>query len=219
MTRAALIGAGNIAYHYQELLQISEEEFNKHIEQIAKILAETKTEIVLLPDKGVCIEVAKLYKQFNGPKVIATIPKDDTDFGIKHLAKYINTKVNGKRLIDQEINTRTWYKQDLTICTFGDIILMLGNSLGALGELTYAYYLYKIFKGTKKGVTATAQKIHPEIRAGKNLPFSVIAYKPFLKEKLSFEIETYIKKLGGKIYYANTPKELKQKIQEISCLA
>lgn len=216
MLRAAVIGAGNIEYHYQGLLQISKEEFNKHIEQIAKVLAETKTELVLLPDRGVCIEVAKLYKQFKGPKVIATIPKDDTDFGIKHLEPYINEQINGKKVIDKEINTGTWYKQDLTICTFGDFILLLGNSLGALGELTYAYYLYKLFKGMKKEVSATEKKIHPEIRAGKNIPFSLIAYMPFLKEKLNFEIEAYIKKLGGKIIYVNNTKELKQEISRLT---
>jgi len=215
MIRLALIGAGNIKYHYVEMLKISESDFQKQIEQIAKALAETSTEIVLLPDKGVCIEVAKQYKKLKGKKVIGTIPLEDQDFGIQHLEQHINTKINGKRLIDQKINTGTWYKQDLTIGTFGDAILMLGNSLGALGELTYAYYLYKIFKGTKKGVSATAQKIHPEIRAGKQIPFSVILYKPFLKEKLNFEIEQYIKKLGCHIFYVNTPKELKQKIQEL----
>jgi hypothetical protein len=216
MLRAALIGAGNIEYHYQELLHISKEEFNEQIKQIAKVLAETKTEIVLLPDKGVCMEIAKLYKQSKGPKVIATIPKDDKDFGIKHLEPYINAKIYGRKVIDKEINTKTWYKQDLIVCTFGDFILMLGNSLGALGELTYAYYMYKLFKGMKKGVSATEKKIHPEIRAGKNIPFTVIAYKPFLKEKLNFEIEKYIHKLGGKIIYVNSIKELKQEIAQLA---
>lgn len=215
MIRLALIGAGNIKYHYMEMLNISETNFKKQIEQIAKVLAETNTEIVLLPDKGACIEVAKQYKKFNGKKVIGTIPLEDKDFGITHLEKYINTKIDGEKLIDQQINTGTWYKQDLTIGTFGDAILMLGNSLGALGELTYAYYLYKIFKGTKKGVSAAAKKIHPLIRAGKQTRFSVIAYKPFFKEKLNFEIEQYIKKLGCNVFYVNTPLELKQKIQEL----
>lgn len=216
MLRASLIGAGNIEYHYQELLNISKKEFDMQTEQIAKVLAKTKTEIVLLPDRGICIEIAKLYKQFKGPKVIATIPKDDKDFGISHLEPYVNAKVGGKKVIDKEINTGTWYKQDLTIGTFGDFILMLGNSLGALGELTYAYYLYKLFKGMKKEVSAAEKKIHPEIRAGSKIPFSVIVYKPFLKEKLNFEIEAYITKLGGKITYVNNAQELEKEITRLS---
>jgi hypothetical protein len=31
---------------------------------------------------------------------------------------------------------------------------MLGNSLGSLGELVYAYYLYKLFVGDKPEVKA-----------------------------------------------------------------
>lgn len=216
MTRICLIGAGDIKYHYFELLKIPEEKFNKQLQEIAKVLAECNTELVLLPDKGICIELAKLYKHNNGKKVYGTIPASDKDFGIKHLEPYINAEIDGKKVIDEKIDTQTWYKQDLTLCTFGDAILMLGNSLGALGELVYGYYLYKLFIGAKKEVEVMKKKIHPEIRAGEKIPFTVMVYKPFIKDKLNYEIEAYIKKIGGSIYYLNNPEELKKVLTQFN---
>ena len=98
-------------------------------------------------------ELAKKFKEFGGKKVIATIPLNDSDFGIKHLQEYIDFEVNGKKLIDETINTQTWYKENLTHCIYGDVILMLGNSLGTMGELSFVgyfplksfYFLLKLF--------------------------------------------------------------------------
>lgn len=209
MLRVALIGAGNIKFHYFELLKIPEQEFNQQIEQIAKVLAESNVELVLLPDRGAPFEVAKRYKEFNGSRVYGTVPLLDKDFGIGHLQPYINAEQDGKKIFDEIIDTKTWYKQDVIICNFGDIILMLGNSLGSLGELAYAYYLYKLFYGEKPEIEVMKKKIDSQIRAGDNLPYSLIVYKPFMKENLNFEIEAYIKKLGGNVYYVNNPEELK----------
>ena len=44
--------------------------------------------------------------------------------------------------------------------------------------------------------------------SGVRTPFSVIVYLPFFRDKLPFEIEAYIKKTGGKIFYVSNPKEL-----------
>ena len=89
MARISLIGAGNIKFHYNEMLGIKQEEFSKQITEIAKVLAESINEIVLLPDNGAPFEVAKRYKEFEGKQVIGTVPYSDTDFGIKHLQPYI----------------------------------------------------------------------------------------------------------------------------------
>ena len=127
----------------------------------------------------------------------------------------MDLEVDGKKLFDEFIDTGTWYKQDLTICTFGNVVLMLGNSLGSLGELVNGYYLYKLFKGEKPEVPTMKEKIHPEIRAGDDIPFSVIVYRPFMKGKLHSEIEGYIKKLGGEIWYVENPKGLGEALEEI----
>lgn len=96
---------------------------------------------------------------------------------------------------------------------------MLGNSLGSLGELVYGYYLYKLFIGDKPEVKAKKKRIHSEVRAGETVPFSVIVYEPFLKERLNYEIEAYIKKLNGKIYYIKSPTDIKKTIEKISLRA
>jgi len=51
MLRTVLIGAGDIKFHYFELLKISEEKFYEEVEKIGKTLAESGCEIVLLPDR------------------------------------------------------------------------------------------------------------------------------------------------------------------------
>ncbi len=214
MARISLIGAGNIKFHYFELLGIKEDEFNRQIREIAKVLAESGNEIVLLPDNGAPFEVAKKYAEFKGKKVIGTVPYSDTDFGIKHLQPYINAEVNSQRVFDEFIDTNNWYKQDLTCSIYGDLILMLGNSLGSLGELVYAYYLCKLFIGDKPEVKTIRNKIHKEVRAGINFPYTTIIYMPFMKEKLNPEIEAYIKKLKGNIFYVNNPEELKSTIKD-----
>ena len=216
MLRVNLIGPGDINYHFFKLLKIPKNQLYKQIENIAKSLVETKTELVLLPDRGICFEIAKKYKKLNGKKVIATVPLSNKDFEIKHLKDYINAKVKNKKIFDKFIDTNTWYKQDLTHCLFGDVVLMLGNSLGTLGELVYGYYLYKLFVGDKPEVQPKKKKIHPEVRAGEKVPFSVIVFQPFLKEKLNYEIEAYIRKLKGEIYYVNSSKELYSKLKDLS---
>jgi len=211
MLRVSLIGPGDIKFYYFNLLKLPKAKFYKQIEEIAKVLKESEIELVLLPDKGVSFEVAKKYKELGGAqRVYATMPLSDTDFIISHLFKYLNAKVSGKKIFDEIIDTQNWYKQDLTHCTYGDFTLMLGNSLGSLGEFAYGFYLYKIFKNS-----ARRKKVHPEIRAGEKIPFSAIVYKPFIKEKLNYEIEAYIKKVGAEIYYAKSPIELKKIIKKL----
>lgn len=214
MLRVSLIGAGDIKEHYFDMLKISKERFDKEIRDIANALVDF--EIVLLPDGGISFEVAKKYKEFNGRKVYGTVPRSDKDFGIKHLKEYLGARVNGKKVFDEIIDTGDWYKQDLTCCVFGDIVLMLGNSLGSLGELVYGYYLYKLFMGKKVNIKTMKKKIHKEIRAGENIPFSVIVYMPFMKGKLNYEIEEYIKKLNCRVYYVNNVEEMKDVLMSSS---
>ena len=95
---------------------------------------------------------------------------------------------------------------------------MLGNSLGSLGELAYGFYLYKLFIGDKPEVTAKKKEIHQDIRAGNTVPFSVIVFKPFFNATLPYEIEAYIRKLGGEAYYAETAEALRKVIFDISSL-
>ncbi len=193
MLKVTLIGAGDIKFHYSELLKIPEKKFSEHVRKIAKVLAET-SEIVLAPDRGVCIEIAKEYKKLHGKKVYGVTPMDDKDFGIEHLKTHLNAEVNGKKIFDEVINTETWYKQHFAFSLFGDVILMLGASLGTYYELASGFFAYKIFNGKKPGLQIMKKKVHKKIIAGNKIPLSLIVYKPFMKSDLQIEIKEYIKK-------------------------
>jgi hypothetical protein len=85
---------------------------------------------------------------------------------------------------------------------------MLGNSLGAMGELSYGFYLYKLFAKKKPDLQVMQQAIHPDVKAGTKHPFAVFIYRPFMLEPLNKEIEAYIKHIGGHITYIDTPEQL-----------
>lgn len=71
--RISLIGAGDFEYHYHNLLGLEKDYFDNEVKQIAKTLVESDFELVLLPDRGICFEIAKLYKKFGGKKVLGTV--------------------------------------------------------------------------------------------------------------------------------------------------
>ncbi len=205
--RISLIGPGDIDFHYKELLGLTNSELNSTLERIAQALVNSNAEIELLPDRGVSTEIAKLYKQKGGKKVIGTVPKSDTTFGIEHLKPYIETQINNQPLFDEIIDSGDWFKHDLIKGLMGNAILYLGSSPGTDGERHYAVYLYKLLKRFKQGVEVSSKKIHPEIKAGEN--FSVYIYSPFLLNKrLPKEDEAYMQKFGIKLHYINSPEEL-----------
>jgi len=209
MLRVSLTGPGNIDHHFSKLLNIPTNKFEKHVNEIAKVLADSGNEIIFLLDRGVAFEIAKKYKEFNGRKVFGAVPKQDKDFGIKHLQPYIT-------IVDEIIDTDNWYKQDMINAILGDVVLMLGNSLGSLREITAGFYLYKLFQGEKPKVDVTNKRIHKDAVAGDNIPFTLLIYKPFFKKKLNYEIEVYIKKSKGQIFYIKNARHLKKILELLS---
>jgi hypothetical protein len=83
-----------------------------------------------------------------------------------------------------------------------------GRGGTTVGELSYGFYLYKL-------LGKNTIKLNSEIKAGQSIPFIVLVYKPFVKEKLSFELEEYIKKAQGQIFYIENANELKTKLNEL----
>jgi hypothetical protein len=208
--RVVLIGAGDIEFHYKNLLKLNEEDIDKHTKDIANALVEADAEIVLLPDRGFCLEVAKKYKEIGGKKVIGLVPKSDKKYGITHLKKYMELKINNEFLFDEFINSGDWYSANQTHCLFGENILMLGTSTGTLGELCFGYYVYKLFLGHKVEVEIDMKKHHAEFVAGSRIPLDTIIYAPLIIEKLPVEIEKYVEKFGTKIIYVKNFRELKK---------
>jgi hypothetical protein len=215
MLRVSLIGPGDINFHFHELLKFPIKKFQSELEKIAKALAESNVEIELCPDRGISFEIAKEYKKQGGTKVISSVPKSDKAYGIKHLEPYMKTKVNGKKLFDQEINTGDWKQQNRLKVLLGDIVLYLGTSPGTDLEANYGIYLFKLMNKLKKGIDS-AKYLHPEVRAGKNIPYTFFIYSPFLKnKKLYSETENYMKKYRIKLIYIKNAKELKEKLSKL----
>lgn len=215
MLRVSLIGPGDIEFYYQDILGISKEKLESELGKIAKVLADEGVEIILLPDEGVCLELAKEYKKDKGKKVIGSVPRSDTGYGIKHIEPYILEKVDGKRLFDEEINIGDWKQQNRLRALLGDVVLYLGISPGTELEISYGTYIFRLMKGLKKGIV-NAQYLHPEVRAGKNIPYTFLVYSPFIKNrKLYPETEAYMKKYGIVLKYVKNPKELKEKLIEL----
>jgi hypothetical protein len=207
--RVSLIGPGNVNFHFHELLKISQEDMNKNIYGISETLAKSKSEIVILPDKGIAFEIAKKYKELGGKKVVGAVPKADVDFGTGQLRPYIETRIEGRRLIDEIINSGTWYEHDSTLALFGDCILLLGKSLGSMGELNMGFYIYKLLS-KKTESPPKANRLQSQIRAGRKIPFTLIVYLPFAKDRLDYETECYIKKAGGRIAYAKSAEDFQK---------
>ena len=212
--RISLIGPGDVEFHYQNLLKIDKLRFEFELEGIAKVLAESNSQLVLLPDKGVSLNVARIYREKKGKNVIGAVPLSDMTFGIKHLEPYIKMKLNEKPFFDYFINTDNWFKHDLIKGLLGDVLVCLGDSPGTNGELNYAVYLYKLLSGRKEGIEIAGKHIHPELRAGKN--FTILVYSPFLiSKKLSKEQEEYIKNFGINLVYISSSTQLKQELENL----
>lgn len=150
--RISLIGPGDVEYHFRKLLGMPKEELERHIGELGGVLAESGTDIVLTPDKGISLEVAKIYK-ISDPKgkVYGTIPESDKEYGIGHIKPYMNEKVGGSLLFDEFIDAGNWYKLDVSKAATGDVVLLLGKSLGAIGELALGFYIFKLLAKKKPG--------------------------------------------------------------------
>ncbi len=192
MINICLIGPGDT-----KSIGMKKEELNNHINGLAESLSKENIELTFLPDKGVCLELVKRFKEKSENKVYGTVPKQDENIGINHLKTYL-------KFTDEIIDTHNWYKQDILHCLFGDVILMLGNSLGTIGELSYGFYIYKLFKGNNKKM----RKLHQSINAGRKQPLELIIYKPFMESELPSEIINSIKKMGCEIKYINSYDEI-----------
>ncbi|MDD3083526.1 MAG: hypothetical protein PHP82_00725 [Candidatus ainarchaeum sp.] len=213
--KVCLVGVGDKKFHFNEMLNINDIELDNYLNEISFAFKNTDSVPVCLTDYGILFDFVKKFKSVGGNKVIGLAPLSDDSFGISHLQEFINAEINSKKVFDEIIDTGDWYKQDMTHCLFGDVILVLGLSTGSLGELAYGYYLYNLIGGFKKEINDKSSSIHKKICAGKNVPLHTIVFSPFLKEKLPFELEKYVEKFGAKIFYVSNSKELENVFVEI----
>ena len=67
-----------------------EDELKLIISGVGRLVAGKGHELVIIPDRGVPAEVAKVYRESGGKKVIGVVPVNDSRFGIEHLKPYLH---------------------------------------------------------------------------------------------------------------------------------
>lgn len=136
------------------------------LKELAKVIAESKNEIVITPDKGSVSEFfAKEYLNQGGRKIYSVIPLDDKEFGYG----WVNTEIG------ENINCSTWRNQPEKLNEESDALLCLGFSEGVLIEIAYS----KLFH--PKSVLVIKEFISQELprEAIKKLNLEYISYKDF----------------------------------------
>jgi hypothetical protein len=159
--RVTIIGTGDLKI-ISEYSKLSKKELQGLLEDSAKLLAEIKAELIILPARGIPYEFAKLYKKFGGKNVIGLIPAKCPFYGT------YTTKIIGRYLdvIDEKIEFDSWYDVDGNIATLGDFTICFGLSAGTMAEISLMKYnlMYKERK-TKLIVfeNTISRKFHQEI--------------------------------------------------------
>ena len=109
------------------------EEINKDargiISKVAKLVAKSGNEIVVVPDKGSASEFfAQEYSRDNGKKVYEVVPLDDKEFGFS----WLNLDIG------EHINCGTWRNQPEKLNEETDCFLCVGYAVGVLAEIAYS---------------------------------------------------------------------------------
>jgi hypothetical protein len=109
------------------------EKRKKLIEKTAKIVAESKNEIVLTPDKNSLMEYfGEKYLEFGGKKIWLVIPTKEEDY-----KEYLNTELG------EIISCIDWDRQADEYNRQSDIFICIGYAWGVLKELACAQYFNK----------------------------------------------------------------------------
>lgn len=140
--KVAVIGPSD-ASKLTRLIGLEESKIEKRLEEVAKILVPHS--LLVIPDKGIPIEVAKFYKKLGGKEVIGYVPRLDKDYGIEHLKPFLH-------LLDKEIEVNDWHNAVPKMIHESDYVICLGLAPGVLIELGYVKYNLKWKKKKVKKV-------------------------------------------------------------------
>lgn len=133
--KVSILGAGDITKIHR-FSNLKESEIKKLIQDLGKFLARKDVELVIVPARGIPYEIAKVYKKYNGKKVIGAIPKDDKEYGIMHIQEYLH-------IADEQFNIGDWYDLNGRIAAQGNISICLGLSGGTICDIAMLKYHYK----------------------------------------------------------------------------
>ena len=138
---------------------MQETALNKLIDDIAQLLVDKKAEMVIIPNRGIPLDIAKRYKEKGGKKVLGVIPIQDKDYGLGHIKEFLP-------IVDERIDVDSWYDADGKVAAFGDICITVGMSPGVIRALTALKFHYKYKKSKTKLIifkNTISKKLHKEI--------------------------------------------------------
>ena len=131
----SIIGTGD-ASKIKRYTNLNLDQFKTILIRLADILAKSGDSIMIIPDTGVPLELAKIYKQKGGAEVIGIVPTTDMEYGIKHIEKNLG-------IIDKKVEVNSWHQAAPRLIYNSDIVICLGISSGTLIDLGYVKYNLK----------------------------------------------------------------------------
>ncbi len=156
--KIVMLGTGDLT-KIPRFTKISEEKLKKLIIDLGKLIAKKGHELVIIPDRGIPTEVAKVYKEKDGKKVYGLVPTKDQEYGVRHIEPYFH-------LLDEKIDVDSWYDADGKIASSGDVCIVVGMSPGIMREVTVLKYHYKYLESKTKVIwfkNTISSKIPKEI--------------------------------------------------------
>jgi len=103
------------------------------LDRVANIVADSKNEIILTPDKNSLLEYfGKKYLDFGGKKIFLIIPTEEENY-----KNYLNIELG------EIISSKDWDRQANEFNRQSDIFVCIGYSWGAMKEIACAQYFNK----------------------------------------------------------------------------
>jgi hypothetical protein len=110
--------------------------YQRCVTEAATELAQRGHELVVVPDRGIGLWAAEVYRQAEGPRVIGLIPSGGT--GVQ---EEISECQKHRHLCDVVIEDLTWPEQFPRICQLAEIMLCIGLSCGTMGEIVWTKWV------------------------------------------------------------------------------
>jgi hypothetical protein len=105
----------------------------KLLDELAEIVAKSKNEIILTPDKKSLLEYfGNKYKEFNGKKINLIIPTEEKDY-----KSYLNTDLG------EIISCKDWDRQADEFNRQAKMFICVGYAWGVMKEMACAQYFEK----------------------------------------------------------------------------
>ena len=149
------------------------EGYTKHKEEIGRVLAINLSRIYLIPDEGVPLDFAKIYKQFGGAEIVGALPRG----GCPALENYF-------KFCDRlEEVDGGWTVLNTCLSLRAGLMIGFGLSPGTLVEIAYSKYHKRYL--------------------GKNIPILLDEYtisrrlNPELEDELDLRYFSSAEELGG----------------------